>query len=520
MKLIDYLDIVKSKINTKKVNNSIFLGLLADYASADIEALNELNIVKASSKTINVLEELQTNYSSTTIESIIKKMQKDGIVEENIILVISLYLAFINKKYDLSKHFAKVQKSVNNNPKAQKSVNTNPKAQKSVNTNPKAQKSVNTNPKSAKSGTRGLIKVIKTKNTPIVKNKSKQIVSPNNFVTVFNIINIAFMMVVIYLSTLNIISLDIMTNLFYLQVVLSSLFMLDQIYRAGLYFGFTLATNGLIIITQLVMLIGFLNLGFIPVTIDLLILSILAVSIYYYSNKSKKGSSEIHFLFSLGFISAFLIYLVVKGFYSSNANLIVIALVATQLTMFINHQTSIQQNISMVILGYIGLIILIAGMSLGFNYELVYSIVYIILVKLVVSYLYSIFKLQQLNIRDTLTFIILLSIFSFVIILNLYGIVINSSDLLSFGTIYGIALLALFIIRNYKNENIPMNKDHSIIIKINANAYSLGSHTAMVLSISSLSALLLQILTWAGIVLAVLIGLSIIITIVITIFNR
>jgi len=510
MKLIDYLDIVKSKINTKKVNNSIFLGLLADYASADIEALNELNIVKASSKTINVLEELQTNYSSTTIESIIKKMQKDGIVEENIILVISLYLAFINKKYDLSKHFAKVQKSVNNNPKAQKSVNTNPKAQKSV----------NTNPKSAKSGTRGLIKVIKTKNTPIVKNKSKQIVSPNNFVTVFNIINIAFMMVVIYLSTLNIISLDIMTNLFYLQVVLSSLFMLDQIYRAGLYFGFTLATNGLIIITQLVMLIGFLNLGFIPVTIDLLILSILAVSIYYYSNKSKKGSSEIHFLFSLGFISAFLIYLVVKGFYSSNANLIVIALVATQLTMFINHQTSIQQNISMVILGYIGLIILIAGMSLGFNYELVYSIVYIILVKLVVSYLYSIFKLQQLNIRDTLTFIILLSIFSFVIILNLYGIVINSSDLLSFGTIYGIALLALFIIRNYKNENIPMNKDHSIIIKINANAYSLGSHTAMVLSISSLSALLLQILTWAGIVLAVLIGLSIIITIVITIFNR
>jgi len=510
MKLIDYLDIVKSKINTKKVNNSIFLGLLADYASADIEALNELNIVKASSKTINVLEELQTNYSSTTIESIIKKMQKDGMVQENIILVISLYLAFINKKYDLSKHFAK----------AQKSVNTNPKAQKSVNTIPKAAKSVNTNPKSAKSGTRGLIKVIKTKNTPIIKNKSKQIVSPNNFVTVFNIINIAFMMVVIYLSTLNIISLDIMTNLFYLQVVLSSLFMLDQIYRAGLYFGFTLATNGLIIITQLVMLIGFLNLGFIPVTIDLLILSILAVSIYYYSNKSKKGSSEIHFLFSLGFISAFLIYLVVKGFYSSNANLIVIALVATQLTMFINHQTSIQQNISMVILGYIGLIILIAGMSLGFNYELVYSIVYIILVKLVVSYLYSIFKLQQLNIRDTLTFIILLSIFSFVIILNLYGIVINSSDLLSFGTIYGIALLALFIIRNYKNENIPMNKDHSIIIKINANAYSIGSHTAMVLSINSLAALLLQILTWAGIVLAVLIGLSIIITIVITIFNR
>jgi hypothetical protein len=510
MKLIDYLDIVKSKINTKKVNNSIFLGLLADYASADIEALNELNIVKASSKTINVLEELQTNYSSTTIESIIKKMQKDGIVEENIILVISLYLAFINKKYDLSKHFAKVQKS----------VNTSPKAQKSVNTIPKAAKSVNTIPKAAKSGTRGLIKVIKTKNTPIVKNKSKQIVSPNNFVTVFNIINIAFMMVVIYLSTLNIISLDIMTNLFYLQVVLSSLFMLDQIYRAGLYFGFTLATNGLIIITQLVMLIGFLNLGFIPVTIDLLILSILAVSIYYYSNKSKKGSSEIHFLFSLGFISAFLIYLVVKGFYSSNANLIVIALVATQLTMFINHQTSIQQNISMVILGYIGLIILIAGMSLGFNYELVYSIVYIILVKLVVSYLYSIFKLQQLNIRDTLTFIILLSIFSFVIILNLYGIVINSSDLLSFGTIYGIALLALFIIRNYKNENIPMNKDHSIIIKINANAYSLGSHTAMVLSINSLAALLLQILTWAGIVLAALIGLSIIITIVITIFNR
>jgi hypothetical protein len=510
MKLIDYLDIVKSKTNTKKVNNSIFLGLLADYASADIEALNELNIVKASSKTINVLEELQTNYSSTTIESIIKKMQKDGMVQENIILVISLYLAFINKKYDLSKHFAK----------AQKSVNTNPKAQKSVNTIPKAAKSVNTNPKSAKSGTRGLIKVIKTKNTPIIKNKSKQIVSPNNFVTVFNIINIAFMMVVIYLSTLNIISLDIMTNLFYLQVVLSSLFMLDQIYRAGLYFGFTLVANVLIIITQLVMLIGFLNLGFIPVTIDLLILSILAVSIYYYSNKSKKGSSEIHFLFSLGFISAFLIYLVVKGFYSSNANLIVIALVATQLTMFINHQTSIQQNISMVILGYIGLIILIAGMSLGFNYELVYSIVYIILVKLVVSYLYSIFKLQQLNIRDTLTFIILLSIFSFVIILNLYGIVINSSDLLSFGTIYGIALLALFIIRNYKNENIPMNKDHSIIIKINANAYSIGSHTAMVLSINSLAALLLQILTWAGIVLAVLIGLSIIITIVITIFNR
>jgi hypothetical protein len=296
--------------------------------------------------------------------------------------------------------------------------------------------------------------------------------------------------------------------------------MVDQFYRAGLYFGFTLVANGLIIITQLVMLIGFLNLGFIPVTIDLLILSILAVSIYYYSNKSKKGSSEIHFLFSLGFISAFLIYLVVKGLYSSNANLIVIALVATQLTMFINHQTSIQQNISMVILGYIGLIILIAGMSLGFNYELVYSIVYIILVKLVVSYLYSIFKLQQLNIRDTLTFIILLSIFSFVIILNLYGIVINSSDLLSFGTIYGIALLALFIIRNYKNENIPMNKDHSIIIKINANAYSLGSHTVMVLSINSLAALLLQILTWAGIVLAVLIGLSIVITIVVTIFKR
>jgi hypothetical protein len=159
-------------------------------------------------------------------------------------------------------------------------------------------------------------------------------------------------------------------------------------------------------------------------------------------------------------------------------------------------------------------------MSLGFNYELVYSIVYIILVKLVVSYLYSIFKLQQLNIRDTLTFIILLSIFSFVIILNLYGIVINSSDLLSFGTIYGIALLALFIIRSYKNENITMNKDHSIIIKINANAYSLGSHTVMVLSINSLAALLLQILTWAGIVLAVLIGLSIVITIVVTIFNR
>jgi hypothetical protein len=333
------------------------------------------------------------------------------------------------------------------------------------------------------------------------------------FVQIFNVANIIIMLALIYLSTLNIVSLQIITSLFYLQVTLTGLFLFYQ-FSSKINFNFTLVINTVVILTQLGVLASYLNVGFLATAIDVFIISIFVISLHYYYKSSDKIISDYHFLISLGFIFMFFVYLVLIGFYTSFANFIIAALVTVQLTLLISHHTNIDEDIPMVVSGYTGILILIASMYFGFNINLVYSIVFIILINIVTSYLYNIIKLNQLDLRKSLTFIIFLSIFSSAIVINLAGITIQTGDLISFGAIYGSALLALNIIRNIRKER------PTITNRITTSAHLLGSHTTMILSISSLSALLLQLLTWAGIALAVIVGLSIIIGIIGLFFNR
>jgi hypothetical protein len=501
MKLLDYLGKVKLKISPKTTSNASFLGLLSDYATADLEALNELNILKTASKSIDLLEELKNNLNSSTIDSIIKKMQQNGLDDEGIILAISLYLAFLKKKYDLSKHFVKatpkLSKNQNNPP------NTNNKGFKNV-VKPKIKTVLKNN-----SGSKTVLPI---KSNP-TKSRLVSGITNSMFVQIFNVANIIIMLALIYLSTLNIVSLQIITSLFYLQVTLTGLFLFYQ-FSSKINFNFTLVINTVVILTQLGVLASYLNVGFLATAIDVFIISIFVISLHYYYKSSDKIISDYHFLISLGFIFMFFVYLVLIGFYTSFANFIIAALVTVQLTLLISHHTNINEDIPMVVSGYTGILILIASMYFGFNINLVYSIVFIILINIVTSYLYNIIKLNQLDLRKSLTFIIFLSIFSSAIVINLAGITIQTGDLISFGAIYGSALLALNIIRNIRKER------PTITNRITTSAHLLGSHTTMILSISSLSALLLQLLTWAGIALAVIIGLSIIIGIIGLFFNR